>query len=74
MPCCGACGPGLGTVLEKQLEDDFAGGPVRRYQTHRKAHGRQESVVHLPDAKKPAGPESVGQACGDRDRGKYYGG
>ncbi len=68
LPCCGACGPGLGTVLEKHSEDDFAGLLVRRYETHRKARGRLESRYHyicpvagdVPDRKRWPGLRAIG--------------
>ncbi len=59
---------GVANYFETHLEDDFAGVPVRRYQTHRKAHGRQESRYYyvcpvpedLPDRKRWPGLRAIG--------------
>ncbi len=59
---------GVANHFEKHSEDDFAGVPVRRYETHRKAHGRQESRYYyicpvpedLPDRKRWPGLRAIG--------------
>src|SRR3990172_3942054 len=72
---------GIADFFNERLEDDFAGTPVRRYQTEEKQHGREEIRYYficpvpddLPDRSRWAHLKAIGIAISNTQRdGKEY--
>ena len=69
---------GIADFFNEHLEDDFAGTPVRHYQTEEKGHGRQEARYYylcpvpedLPDRERWAGLKAIGIAISSTQRGE----
>jgi predicted transposase YbfD/YdcC len=67
---------GLVAYFNRQLEEDFAGTPVRRYQTEEKGHGREETRYYfvcpvpedLPDRARWAHLKAIGLALSSTQR------